>query len=234
MKRISISIAVAAVCVVANAQSFSDGFENAVFSQTDNTTGNHAGDTVTSVVTWAAVNNSQPLGGTGWFVNTGVFAAHAGTGEVNANYNNTGNIGTIDNYLMSPVRTFNNGDTISFWTRTVDAPAFPDRLYLKLSTAGASILPSSFTTTLVAVNPNLTTTGYPNVWTQYSVNISGLGGPTAGRFALNYNVPNAGFSGSNSDFIGIDDVVYNSVPEPVSMIALGAGALALLRRRKSA
>jgi hypothetical protein len=46
-------------------------------------------------------------------------------------------------------------------------------------------------------------------------------------------MPNAGPSGANSDYIGIDTVAYDAVPEPASMIALGLGAAALIRRRKA-
>ena len=34
-----------------------------------------------------------------------------------------------------------------------------------------------FTTLLLDINPTYTTTGYPNVWTNFVVTISGLAGP---------------------------------------------------------
>ena len=46
--------------------------------------------------------------------------------------------------------------------------------------------------------------GYPNVWTQYTVTISGVPTATTGRFALRYFVENGGPSGANSNYIGID------------------------------
>jgi len=181
--------------------------------------------------TWHALNASSPLGTTGWFNNNSVFAPNSGAGQANANFNNTTGTNTINNFLMSPVVTFNNGDTISFWTRTVASPAFPDRLRLVMSTNGASTAVGDFSTVLVSVNETLTLAGYPNTWTQFTGTVSGLGGPTSGRFAFNYNVTGGGPSGNNSDFIGIDDVTYTAVPEPASLTALGLGALALLRRR---
>src|SRR5206468_1050567 len=111
------------------------------------------------------------------------------------------------------------------WTRTVDVPAFPDRLQVRMSTNGNSSNVGStavdvgdFTTLLLDINPLYTTTGYPNVWTQFSVTISGLGGPVTGRLAFRYFVEDAGFSGTHSDYIGIDTVQYacngNVTPTP--------------------
>jgi hypothetical protein len=232
-------IAFAALSVMANAQSFVESFDTGPAGWVDTTVvtwGNAAGGSsmAFSSGSWHALNNSVPLGSTGWFSNQAnpPFATHSGAGHANANFNNTTGTNTIDNYMMSPVRTFNNGDTISFWTRTVSSPAFPDRLLLKLSTAGASTSVASFTTTLLTINPGLTTAGYPTTYTLFSATITGLGGPTSGRFAFNYNVPGGGPSGANSDYIGIDDVRYSAVPEPGSMIALGLGAAALVARRR--
>ncbi|HRJ13649.1 MAG TPA: choice-of-anchor J domain-containing protein, partial [Saprospiraceae bacterium] len=163
---------------------------------------------------WALVNASSPLGITGWFQgNNTVFSAFNGATDsyISANFNNTTGANTISNWLMSPMRTFNNGDVISFYTRTVDVPAFPDRLRLMLSTNGVSTAPADFTVTLLSVNNGLTTSGYPNSWTQFSATLSGLPpGGASGRFALKYDVTNGGPTGANSDYIGIDNVVYTA------------------------
>jgi Secretion system C-terminal sorting domain len=51
--------------------------------------------------------------------------------------------------------------------------------------------------------------GYPQSWTVYSVQISGVTGTVTGRFAFRYNVPtNAGPTGANGNFVGIDAVQY--------------------------
>src|SRR5436853_7749831 len=65
---------------------------------------------------WNMQNLSNPLGSTNWFQgNATVFSAFTGvtTSYIAANYNNTGNTGTISNWLISPNRTFNNGDVIT-------------------------------------------------------------------------------------------------------------------------
>jgi hypothetical protein len=188
-------------------------------------------------------NNSAPIGVTNWFQgNSAVFNAQAGapTAYIAANFNNTAGVGTISNWLLAPTRTLSNGDSFSFWTRTVDQPGFPDRLQVRMSLNGASTdvgatatSVGDFTTLLLDINPSYSTGGYPNTWTNFVVNISGLGGPTSGRLAFRYFVENAGPSGANSDYIGIDTVNYTQVvPEPATMAVLGIGAAALLRRRR--
>jgi len=166
---------------------------------------------------WFMQNNSQPVGSTGWFQgNNTVFAAFNGaaTAYIGANYNNTGNTGTISNWLIAPTMTLRNGDVIAFYTRQA-VSTYADRLQVCMSTNGASTNVGTtatsvgdFSTLLLDINPTLTGTGYPEAWTLYSITISGLTAPTSGRIAFRYFVTNAGFSGTNSDYIGIDNFVW--------------------------
>ncbi len=183
-------------------------------------------DDITTLPTagWATQNNSSPVGTTTWFQgNATVFPSQAGaaTAYIGANFNNTSGSGTISNWLMTPNRTFNNGDTISFWTRTVTGGTFPDRLQVRLSTAGASTNVGTgatgigdFTTLLLDINPTYNTGGgtppanYPDVWTQVTLTLSGLPGPTSGRIGFRYFVEDGGPAGNNSNFIGIDTFTY--------------------------
>lgn len=169
---------------------------------------------------WTSVNASAGGPGTNpnWNIrnDTTVFGAFGGSTFAWANYNATAGANDISLYLISPLVTLANGAAISFYTRTVSAPTFPDRLSLVFNTTG-STTPADFTNVLLTVNPTMTTTGYPSTWTQFTATISGLAAPVAGRYAFHYNPTAGGPSGSNSDFIGIDDVQF---------IAAGAGTLA--------
>ena len=217
-------IAIAALAGAAQAQYFSEGFE--------------PGPAPVGVAPipagWTSVNNSPggPGSNPNWQVrnDAAVFPALGGTTYAFANYNSSTGSNDISNYMISPLVTFNNGDTISFWTRVLSSPAsFPDRLALVFNTTG-SVLPADFTNTLLTVNPTLTTTGYPAVWTQFTGTITGLGGPTAGRFAFHYNPTSGGPSGVNSDYIGVDDVQFAPTPSSLALLALG-GIVAGRRRR---
>lgn len=193
----------------------------------NNTLGNIdlVGESFASVLpaNWATQNLSNPAGTTGWFQgNSGVFPSHSGApeGYIAANYQNTSGVGTISNWLFSPVVSIKNGDIIKFWTRTTDG-TFPDRLEVRLSTNGNSVNAGAtessvgdFTNLLLTVNAPLDHTSYPTSWTQFTATVSGVTGTVSGRFAFRYYVTNGGPAGANSDYIGIDDVSYTSLGGP--------------------
>ena len=189
---------------------------------------------------WFQQNNSTTIGvNPNWIqgvpVPTGPFDAFNGATNayICANFNSTTGNNTISNWLVTPNRTFRNGDVFTFYTRRpTPAPTeYPDRLEVRLSTNGAStnvgVGPTAtgdFTTLLLSINPSLVTGVYPAVWTQFTITISGLPAPTSGRIAFRYFVTNAGPTGSNSDFIGIDNVVYTPYVCPTFTMTPG-GAL---------
>jgi large repetitive protein len=168
---------------------------------------------------WFMQNNSSPVGTTGWFQgNTGVFTSYNGATNayIGANYNNTGNTGTISNWLLTPVRVLKNGDVITFRTRQA-ASTYADRLQVKMSTNGTSTncgtgaglnAVGDFTTQVIEINAAQTGAGYPETWTLYSYTVSGLSNSALGRFAFRYYVTSAGLSGTASDYIGIDNFTY--------------------------
>ena len=178
---------------------------------------------------WVQTNLSSPVGlpwGQGF---VGPFAAQAGPAEsyAVANFESAafGSGGVVDNWLITPTLSFDAVNTLSFWTRTIFNPSiFPDRLEARLSLAGSSSASTDFTDVLVSVNPLLSQTGYPNVWTQYTATFSATPG-SSGRIAFRYTVP----SNFNADFIGLDSVTVTAqpVPEPqtAALLLLGLGVV---------
>jgi hypothetical protein len=170
---------------------------------------------------WGQVNRSSPLGVATWSQCGGTAIPPAQAGAANScilvNYQSTGDLGTISNWLFAPTVTLKNGDTFSFYTRTV-SNSFPDRLQIRLSTNGASTEVGStatsvgdFTTLLLDIDSDYSGT-YPTTWTQFTVTVSGLSGPTSGRLAFRYFVENGGTNGTNSNIIGVDTFVYTPAP----------------------
>ncbi len=167
---------------------------------------------------WVMNNLSTPVGtAPNWFQGAvGVFAANTPTGYIGANFNNVTGANTISNWLITPSRTLKNGDVISFYTKS--RQNFADRLQVCMSTNGTSTNVGTtnasvgdFTNLLMDINSSLAATGYPNTWTQYSYTVTGLSGPTGGRFAFRYYLASGGPTGTDSDYIGIDDFVYTPV-----------------------
>ena len=193
-------------------------------------------DDITTLVPggWVRQNNSQPgPGPTGWFQGNAFppfggigFPSQSGAANsyIAANYNNGTGPSTLSNWLLTPPVTLQDGAQFAFWTRTIDAPAYPDRLQVRMSTNGASSNVGAtatslgdFQTLLLDINPTYTLTGYPNAWTQFTVTVSGVPSPTTGRLAFRYFVENGGIPAPNSDYIGIDTVQYacnGGIPTP--------------------
>ena len=161
---------------------------------------------------WSVVNTSTPVGTSTWFQGATAFNAQSTpvNSWVGCGFESIVGSGTISNWLIAPLTTLQNGDVIKFWTRTVDQVSFPDRLQVRLSKTGTGTNPisptdlGSYTTLLADINPTLTTSGYPINFTQYTLTVSGLSGPTSCRVAFRYFVTNGGPSGVNSELIGID------------------------------
>ncbi|HEY0977056.1 MAG TPA: choice-of-anchor J domain-containing protein, partial [Flavobacteriales bacterium] len=94
---------------------------------------------------WYIQNNSAPLGQNSWFQGTpttatpspGPFNAYDGAvnAYIAANYASTSGSGTISNWLVTPNRTFRNGDVLTFFTRKPTIVSgqtdYPDRLEVR-------------------------------------------------------------------------------------------------------
>jgi hypothetical protein len=179
---------------------------------------NEGFDDIINLPGWVMINHSNPIGTADWFQgNDTEFPAFDGspTAYIAANFNCTSGVGTISNWLLTPLLSLRNGSTLTFYTRTVEMSMFPDRLQVRMSTNGTSIDVGTgafdvgdFTNLLLDINPTYTMGGYPETWTQFTVNLSGVPPFTVGRLAFRYFVENGGINGTNSNYIGIDRAVY--------------------------
>ena len=168
--------------------------------------------------TWTQTNQSSPVGASTWAQGGGTaFSSSYNGGPTSfalVNFNSTTGAGIISNWLITPVINVKDGDVISFWSRQGgDVSQFPDRLEMRIASdwTAFSALPTGgsaglgdFTNLAVAINPNLTVTGYPLTWTQYSYTVTGLPNATDIRVGFRYFVTDAGPAGNNSNIIGID------------------------------
>lgn len=173
---------------------------------------------------WLVLERSEPSGTSGWFFgDPEIFPAHAGQPDeyVAADFNSTGDTGTISLWLVSPVIEFSSDSTVSFWTRSLDSSAFPDRLEVRACTgdscgfieSGADAV-GDFTVPLATINRELQAnidqtgiSGYPNDWTRFEFGpAEGLPTSGTGRLAFRYFVVDAGLNGSNSLYIGLDTI----------------------------
>ncbi len=171
---------------------------------------------------WTVSNQSVPIGPGAWSAGGGTAIPPAFDGAPNScmlvNYTSATGTGTISNWLLTTPVNIKNGDIVSFYTRaSTGGGVFPDRLELRMSTAGTSTNTGTtatsvgdFTTLLLTVNPDLTTTGYPETWTKFSATVTGITGTVQGRIAFRYFVTNGGTTGANSNIIGLDRVTYET------------------------
>lgn len=181
---------------------------------------------VGALANWSLVNKSVPPGQPWSQGNPGVFPAPSGPASsyIAANYLSAQNgMGSIDNWLITPVVNLIGPSELSFFTRSASATGFGDTLEVRFS-AGTGTDTGSFNTVLGVLGG---ISDYPTVWQQV---ISSLDYDGQGRFAFRY-IGDA----SAANYIGIDAVVVTTVPEPGTylMLLAGLGTLVLLRRRQT-
>jgi hypothetical protein len=179
---------------------------------------------------WLFGNFSSPPAtpaGQDWFQgNTGVFDAEAGAADsyVATNYLSAGFGGNVDTWMVTPLISSLTGGIVTFSTRTAgDNPLGGDNLEVLFSDTGS--LNANDYVSLGTIG----SAAYPTDWTTFSF----LYDATAAnvRFAFRYTVTDTSNYG---DYIGIDSLSVR-VPEPGTMLLLGAGLLLMplaVRRRR--
>lgn len=180
---------------------------------------------------WNVQNVSTPSTASTWSQgNSANFLANSGAPSdfFGANFNSTTGAGTISQWLLTPTISLVNGAILKFATRTTTATTiYPDRMQVRWSAGTGTAVGTgstsvgTFTNILLDINPLYSTStssavsgntvnGYPNVWTVYTLTLSGITGTVQGRASFRYFVEDGGPTGNNSDYIGIDDVMYST------------------------
>lgn len=172
---------------------------------------------------WTITNQSTPVGTISWFQGSpAVFPAYNGADSsyIGVNFNSIAGSGEISNWLITPSVLVQDGDILSFRTRTSAGTQWNDRLEVR-SSSGAMALPvgttdvGSFTDLLLTINEGYDLS-YPESWTRYEIVVAGVGPtPVPVNYALRYNVVDGGPTGTDSNFIGIDALfIGNPDDEP--------------------
>jgi hypothetical protein len=163
--------------------------------------------------------------GDGWFADSGVLTAQAGSSYAGSNFNVPAAAGgNFDVWLITPELNLISGASISFFTKTADAGFF-DGLEVLFS-SGSSTALSSFSSLLTIGAGAL-----PTDWSQFTTAVADYTG--AGRFAFRHTG-----NSNTADFVGIDSVsvittaATTDVPEPASLALMGLGVAGLIAARR--
>jgi hypothetical protein len=175
---------------------------------------------------WVLVNNSDPLGTTGWFQGKpSNFPAQAGATNsyASADFNNTsGAFSVISNWLITPDIQFTPTATLTFYTRELSgANDAPNHLVVLVCEDGNGFDCTNpgtqsgdiggFQTQIAEINPDATAGGYPASWTPVSAAAAqGMPQSGSGRIAFRYYdfAQGAGVIGTA---IGIDTLGFSGL-----------------------
>jgi hypothetical protein len=148
------------------------------------------------------------------------FSAHGvdANGYLASNFNTAPVGGTLDNWLISPVFSTEFAVSVSVWMRAMNDDGFSDTAAFGFSTGSSAI--ADF-----VVNPVFTVA--KDGWTLYNVTMAAQGAGSTGRFAIEYT----GLA-DFSNYIGVDDLGIETIPEPASIFIMGAGVFGLVAARR--
>lgn len=136
------------------------------------------------------------------------FAAYNGpdSGFVGSSYNSVLGSDNLDNWLCLPAQNVAAGDSFSFFVTSPLGSIFPDSVKVMFNPTGAT-LPEDVNWVQLDNFKTLTN----GAWQRHS-----YAAPAASAtavFAIRHSVVNAGPLGSNSDYLGVDQIdVYNAIP----------------------
>lgn len=175
---------------------------------------------------WIVENNGTPGGTTpAWYQgDQTIFEAHKGEANSYAasNYNNAPAGGDLSSWLITPEFSTAMNVIVSFWLRADAIAGYSDQIAFGFSNGSTSL-------TDFILEPAFTVpTGE---WTLYKARLSLQGAGSTARFAVQYT----GLA-DGANYVGIDSLAVNAVPEPASMLILAGGLAALTaarRRRRS-
>jgi len=154
-----------------------------------------------------------------WFQPDGtVFPAYNGaiSEYVAANYNVVTATNNIDSWLVTPALNVASGDKISFYARSVTSSTWVDSIRVMYSAAGDSTPEGLTWVELGRFQASVAGTwDYIN----YAVTTTGA----TARFAIRYAVIDGGPNGSNSNFIGVDQLdIYTPQTTDASVFAISS------------
>lgn len=117
----------------------------------------------------------------------------------------------VSSWLITPVLAIENGDKISFYTRTDTGNVYQDRLQVRMSTSTSAdvgdnpVSVGGFTTVLLDINSTQAAGGYPIDWTKFEYTFQGISGKVNRRIGFRYFVPS---TASSNGFIAIDQFKF--------------------------
>lgn len=172
---------------------------------------------------WVITNQSTPGGSTTWFEpgEGAVIPAYSGSSYMAANWLSAGDGGTVDNWLISPTFSTANAGYVTLYLTGANEAEFGFFDTVKFGFSGGSTTTSDFTmgTTVTA----------PAGWTAYTFAYAAGGAGSVGRFAIEAIGDSAVF-----EYVGVDALSINAVPEPATWAMFALGAAALVARRRAA
>ncbi len=173
---------------------------------------------------WQTVNLSPAPGATWLQGNPAIFPSASGAEDSYASANflsTTAASGAISNWLITPQLTLDATSTVAFDVRVV-GQGFLDTVNVLVSTTGTA--PGDFS--LIGTYSSSTA----DTWVAQSYS-AGLTGSSPAYVAFQYVAADVA---TQSDYLGVDNVVITAVPEPASLLLMGLGVAGLMVRRRLA